>query len=404
MIEYDQRSCGGLQLIFKAKGSVYVAVLPYALFSAVSVYVLKSLAQWGDSDFTHIFNHPYVYQVYTFVLGFVIVFRCNLAYQRFWEGRSCLELMTSKWSDAALQSVVFDNIARKPEMDRRAFRARILSLFSLLHATALCQLHDNEDEMEVIEGVDQQQVFFSINSAHVKDPVFLCFTWIQDTLIRREDNGGIPVPPPICTRLFQEMSNGMLGFNNANKIHNTPFPFPYAQLITLALMILTLTCGFVMNVFVSSAFWAALFSFLAVAGYYAINEVAIELEDPFGDDANDLPMTDYQRLFNHRLRPLLRLDEGPFRTPALEVAFAAMACTYDEHKKAPLSPQAITESYQYYAGKVTGEEGAAPPTSDGTRYVLEQFQPTELAQVEEPIQIKWVNQDTTAEHMHDHAD
>merc|ERR1712196_68281 len=103
MIEYDQRSCGGLQLIFKAKGSVYVAVLPYALFSAVEVYVLKSLAQWGGSDFTNIFNHPYVYQVYTFVLGFVIVFRCNLAYQRFWEGRSCLELMTSKWSDAALQ-------------------------------------------------------------------------------------------------------------------------------------------------------------------------------------------------------------------------------------------------------------------------------------------------------------
>merc|ERR1740130_388015 len=170
-------------------------------------------------------------------------------------------------------------------MDRRAFRARILSLFSLLHATALCQLHDNEEEMEVIEGIDQQQVFFSINSAHVKDPVFLVFTWIQDTLIRREDNGGIPVPPPICTRLFQELSNGMLGFNNANKIHNTPFPFPYAQLITLALMILTLTCGFVMNVFVKSAFWAALFSFLAVAGYYAINEVAIELEDPFGDDA-----------------------------------------------------------------------------------------------------------------------
>merc|ERR1711939_278762 len=226
-----------------------------------------------------------------------------------------------------------------------------------MHATALAELQDYEMELEVIEGIDCKEALGALNSGMVEDQVFLLYTWIQDTLIRRQKSGGIPVPPPICTRLFQELSNGMLGFNNANKIHNTPFPFPYAQLITLALMILTLTCGFVMNVFVKSSFWAALFSFLAVAGYYAINEVAIELEDPFGDDANDLPMTDYQRLFNHRLRPLLRLDEGPFRTPALEVAFAAMACTYDESKKAPLSPQAITESYEYYAAKATGQDG-----------------------------------------------
>jgi hypothetical protein len=109
-----------------------------------------------------LFDHPYVYQVYhaprslpsvsshvrfvllwqiyTFVLGFVLVFRCNLAYQRFWEGRTCLELMSSKWSDAALQTVIFDNVANKSEVDRLAFRARMLSLFSLLHATALAKL------------------------------------------------------------------------------------------------------------------------------------------------------------------------------------------------------------------------------------------------------------------------
>merc|ERR1711975_194620 len=133
----------------------------------------------------------------------------------------------------------------------------------------------------------------SLNNPNIVDSLFLVFTWIQYTLITRQKEGGLAVPPPICTRLFQEMSNGMLGFNNAKKIHNTPFPFPYAQLITLALLILTLTCGFVMNVFVTSPYWATLFSFVAIAGYYAINEVAIELEDPFGDDANDLPLNTY---------------------------------------------------------------------------------------------------------------
>ena len=75
---------------------------------------------------------PVCLQIYTFVLGFVLVFRCNLAYQRFWEGRTCLELMSSKWSDAALQTIIFDNAAEKSEADRLAFRSRMMSLFSLL--------------------------------------------------------------------------------------------------------------------------------------------------------------------------------------------------------------------------------------------------------------------------------
>jgi len=325
MIDYDQRTCGGLHLICKIEGSVYKRVIPYAVFSACEVLTLKALKHWDVVDASDVFDHPYVYQIYTFVLGFVLVFRCNLAYQRFWEGRTCLELMSSKWSDAALQSIIFDNVANKPEMDRRAFRARILSLFSLLHATALARLQDCDQEMEVIEGIDQRDALNNLNSADVKDQVFMVFTWVQDTLIRRLGHGGLAVPAPICTRLFQELSNGMLGFNNAAKIHDTPFPFPYAQLITLALLILTLTCGFVMNVFVTSPYWATLFSFVAIAGYYAINEVAIELEDPFGDDANDLPLNTYQKDYNNRLRPLLRLDEAAYRAPALEMDVASIA-------------------------------------------------------------------------------
>jgi len=328
-------------------GSVYFNVLPYATFTCMHVMLLKAGEYYGFWITSEIVSHPFVYQVFTFVLGFVIVFRANLAYQRFWEGRTCLELMSSKWSDAALQSVVFDNVSKKPEFDRRAFRARMVSLFSLLHATACSCLQDNENALEVIEGLDQQSIVSSLNSVHCRDQVFMVFTWIQDTLIRRQNMGGIAVPPPVCTRLFQEMSNGMLGFNNANKIHNTPFPFPYAQLITVALLILTATSAFVMSLYVESPFWACLFSFLAVSGYMAINEVAIELEDPFGDDANDLPMDEYQLCFNDRLRPLLFLDEGPFHAPALEVAFAAMACTYDSQGPGPLSATAMTRAGGY---------------------------------------------------------
>merc|ERR1719181_2074275 len=114
MITYDQRSYGGMSLIFQMVGSVYPRVAPFALFSACMTLLLKGVEHFtGFTWFRYVFDHPYVYQIYTFVLGFVLVFRCNLSYARFWEGRTSIQLMGSKWADAVLQAVVFDSVSKK---------------------------------------------------------------------------------------------------------------------------------------------------------------------------------------------------------------------------------------------------------------------------------------------------
>jgi hypothetical protein len=44
-------------------------------------------------------------------VGFIIVFRTNFGYQRYCEGRACLQNMTSRWSDAAIHLATFDRCA-----------------------------------------------------------------------------------------------------------------------------------------------------------------------------------------------------------------------------------------------------------------------------------------------------
>mmetsp|Transcript_11839 Transcript_11839/g.38019 ORF Transcript_11839/g.38019 Transcript_11839/m.38019 type:complete len:128 (+) Transcript_11839:32-415(+) len=42
--------------------------------------------------------------------------------------------------------------------------------------------------------------------------------------------------------------------------------------------------------------WPCLIAnFLACSGFVALNEIAVELQDPFGEDANDYPLTQEQR-------------------------------------------------------------------------------------------------------------
>ena len=53
----------------------------------------------------------------------------------------------------------------------------------------------------------------------------------------RQREGGVAVPPPILSRVYQELSNAMLGFNSAMKVATTPFPFPYAQLNVIQVLV-----------------------------------------------------------------------------------------------------------------------------------------------------------------------
>jgi len=122
--------------------------------------------------------------------------------------------------------------------------------------------------------------------------------------------------------VVQELSTGHLGYRNALKIHHTPFPFPYAQIIALALTLLVPASGIMMDYFVVSKIWATVFCFIAVGGYYGVNEVAIELEDPFGRDDNDMPMELYHREFNERLLMLHHNHLPEYSTPVFDPRYS----------------------------------------------------------------------------------
>lgn len=77
--------------------------------------------------------------------------RTQLAYSRYWEGRTQLQTLTSKLTDFIVQCDTFDRMSLpdKPTDDERAayshFRDTLVHLVSLLHAVALATLRDDFD-------------------------------------------------------------------------------------------------------------------------------------------------------------------------------------------------------------------------------------------------------------------
>merc|ERR1719453_1795935 len=56
---------------------------------------------------------------------------------------------------------------------------------------------------------------------------------------------------------------------------------------------------------IESRVWSAVLSFSVIISFWSMNFIALELEDPFGDDANDLPLHDMQEDLNASIRALL---------------------------------------------------------------------------------------------------
>ena len=120
---YETKKWGGFAVLwqlfckFDTTGSVFPATIPYMLVSATIAGFIKLDERLGWNIFSSLhddtlFDSTYALQVWATSVGFLLVFRGNLAYQRFWEGRIAIARFSSYLQDTALMCVCYDE-ARK---------------------------------------------------------------------------------------------------------------------------------------------------------------------------------------------------------------------------------------------------------------------------------------------------
>ena len=175
---------GGFAMYCSIYGSVIPRALPWAVFGAVE----GVLIQWSASRYEAMYAfrywqqggswyHPYAFHVYAMLIGFALVMRIQIAYQRFWEGTTQCHLASSKWSDAVMQVMAFDEASKDAFSDEALeFRMLILHYTSLMNACALidirrdddldCPLTLNHEDPYLFRPNANQAVLFATNSKH----------------------------------------------------------------------------------------------------------------------------------------------------------------------------------------------------------------------------------------------
>mmetsp|Transcript_33330 Transcript_33330/g.75994 ORF Transcript_33330/g.75994 Transcript_33330/m.75994 type:complete len:602 (-) Transcript_33330:216-2021(-) len=303
----------GIEFVFSVSGSVFPKSLVWALPDALAAVAVcfasrnnegRNVLHLDEDDVSRCIS---LMGGYYALMGFILVFRSQLAYSRWWEGGALLQQLRGEWFNAYSSLLAFCSTQEADRHDVELFQSLLMRLMSILYSSALEQVADlKEKEFEIfdIDGMDMESLKF-LNSANDKCEVTL--QWIQRLIVEATNRGTIPIAPPILSRVFQEFSRGIVNLNHVRKIAEFPFPFPWPQMITLMLVaewfITPIMCGTALD----SPFWAFLTTFFVTFAFWNIHYIAQELENPFGDDDNDLPLREMQVDMNRSLANLMEL-------------------------------------------------------------------------------------------------
>merc|ERR1719321_1850047 len=119
MISYQSGGVWYFLKIFRMSGSVFPSsfsvALPCALISAmIRVFVDLGLMEFMEHEHS-VVKETQAWSGFSFLVGFLVVFRTSQAYSRFWDGCTSLHRMRAEWFDACAALIAFCTHSTAPE-------------------------------------------------------------------------------------------------------------------------------------------------------------------------------------------------------------------------------------------------------------------------------------------------
>lgn len=267
MISYNPRSWWGLIFRFH-KSDTFRRLLPamisLALYNLVVVYLDQAFL------FGLLTGTSLVHSLLGFVLSLLLVFRTNTAYERWWEGRRLWGSLVNSLRNVALKL----DAALSRGHPSRATLADLIGRYPVV-----LREHLRDGDLPQGDPVIQHwpnhvatQLFRELNRLYRAGDI--------------SDMQFLALQPDVS--LLSEVCGG------CERIKKTPIPYSYSLFIKKFIFAYIVSIPFC---FVHSfGYWTALFSVFVFYVLASLELIAEEIENPFGDDANDLPTREIGQL------------------------------------------------------------------------------------------------------------
>jgi ion channel-forming bestrophin family protein len=277
----DLEKVNWFQVAFRLRGSVIPVILPRILLFSGFGFVISIIHYYGFSIPEKIGNIT-TNVAFNLVLGLLLVFRTNTAYDRYWEGRKT-------WGGIVVNSLnlgrkIMVEILEKEPIDRENKKSALRLLGAFAIATKL-HLRQASEKNEL------QPFLTELQYLQLKDvrniPLKIAF-WLGEYLKQQQVENRLSMYEFVSmNNLLNNIVEALIG---CERILKTPMPTAYA--IYLKRLILIYCLILPLHLVLNLHWWTPLIVALISFSLLGIEEIGNQLENPFGLDPTDLPLED----------------------------------------------------------------------------------------------------------------
>ena len=227
---------------------------------------------------------PQVHTVLGAALSFIMVFRTNTAYSRWWEARLL-------WG--VVNNTTRSMVCRAPSMMKN--EAAFTQLVTELMAFAVClknHLRGVKTRPEELGAMLPYALIVTL--AESANPPLAAIQAMAST-VRSSIKTESPADAALANASFLQLSTALDALANTvgacERVKNTPTPFGYVAALRGFLLLWLFTMPFTLI----GTYGVVAVPAMALVGFLFLNleMMAMEIEQPFGDDADDLPLEEY---------------------------------------------------------------------------------------------------------------
>jgi ion channel-forming bestrophin family protein len=266
---------------FKFRGSVIPAILERSVVCAGFGLLISILYYYKLPVSLPVLGSA----IPSVVLGLVLVFRTNTAYDRFWEGRRLWGTLVNAVRNLTWQ--IWVNIDEATTVNGTiSVRERKIVALRLLIAFAVAKrkyLRSEPPDSKLASLLSDTQ--FSVLQKTRNMPLEIA-RWLGDYLNQEYRQQRLSI---YQLTAMQTLVNTLVeGVGGCERILKTPLPLAYSihikQLVLLYCLVMPFQFVHELN------WWTGPFTALVSFTLFGIEEIGIEIENPFGTDASDLPL------------------------------------------------------------------------------------------------------------------
>ena len=271
MKKYNPKDWFGL--IFEFHKSDTLRRLLYVLL-IYGAYV--GLIVYLELHYTNFKSTISIHSLLGFVIGLLLVFRTNTAYDRWWEGRKVLGALVNTSRNLALKLNSFipnnDTVLKKQN-------AQLISNY-------VFSMKNHLRDKVVLDEIDFNDVISQTEYEHVTHKPNLVAKKLFKELKELHDNKMISGEVYITIEHQVKELTDIVG--KCERIKKTPIPYSYSIFLKKFIFIYTLTLP--LGLATTFFFWSVPISMFVLYILASLELLAEEIENPFGEDTNDLPV------------------------------------------------------------------------------------------------------------------